>query len=154
VDSLWMIRHNIALSVGLGKASPLKRPLDRKIVLSASTKVVKFKNSKEEMLMSEENKAVIRKLYGEVMGKGNMAVADEIFSSDYVDHMPIMDTPDRAGLLKSVDAARRAFPDVKPRIIAEISEGDWIAIAVEADGGTHQDIYMGIPATGNHVTWT
>ncbi len=83
-----------------------------------------------------------------------MAVADEIFHSDYVDHMPIMETPDREGLLKSVEAARRAFPDVKPRIIAEIAEGEWVAIAVEVDGGTHQATYMGIEPTDNHVTWT
>jgi predicted ester cyclase len=104
--------------------------------------------------MSERNKQVIRRLYGEVMAKGNMAVADEIFALDYVDHMPIMDTPDRDGLLKSVDAARRAFPDVKPSIIAEISEGDWVAIAVTADGGEQKGAYMGIKPTGRRATWT
>lgn len=104
--------------------------------------------------MSEANKAVIRRLYEEVMGKGNMAVADEIFDPAFVDHMPIMETPDRDGLLKSVDAARGAFPDVKPRIIAEISEGDWVAIAVEVDAGTHQGPYMSISATGKPVTWS
>jgi predicted ester cyclase len=104
--------------------------------------------------MSEANKEVIRTLYGEVMAAGNAAIADEIFHPDYVDHMPIMETPDREGLLKSVEAARRAFPDVKPRIIAEIAEGDWVAIAVEADGGKHQAEYMGVPATGRPVTWT
>jgi predicted ester cyclase len=104
--------------------------------------------------MSEKNKAVIRRLYGEVMGKGDLAVGDEIFDPDYVDHMPIMETPNLAGLLKSVEAARRAFPDVKPRIVAEIAEGDWVAIAVEVDGGTHLATYMGIPASGRHVRWS
>lgn len=104
--------------------------------------------------MSEANKNIVRRLYAEVMGKGNMAVADEIFDPNYVDHMPIMGTPDRAGLLKSVDAARRAFPDVKPSIIAEISEGDWVTIAVAVDAGTHQGEYMGVPASGRPVTWT
>lgn len=104
--------------------------------------------------MSEQNKKVIRRLYSEVMGKGNVSVADEIFAADYIDHMPIMETPDRDGLLKSVEAARRAFPNVKPSIISEISEGEWVAIAVEVDGGTHEGTYMGIPATGKPVTWT
>lgn len=104
--------------------------------------------------MSEENKHVIRRLYSEVMGKGNMQVADKIFDPDYVDHMPIMDTPDREGLLQSVEAARRAFPEVIPSIIAEIAQGEWVAIAVFVDGGTHQGEYMGIPATGKPVTWT
>ncbi len=83
-----------------------------------------------------------------------MKVADEIFDPNYVDHMPIMVTPDREGLLKSVKAARSAFPDVKPSIIAEISEGDWVAIAVEADGGIQHGEYMGVPASGKPVTWT
>jgi len=104
--------------------------------------------------MSETNKEVIRRLYGEVMAKGNMAVADEIFAANYIDHMPIMETPDRDGLLKSVEAARRAFPDVTPSIIAEVAEGDWVAIAVTADGGTHQGEYMGVEPIGNHVSWT
>lgn len=88
------------------------------------------------------------------MGKGDMSIADEVFHADFVDHMPIMETPDRAGLLKSVDAARQAFPDVKPEIIAEIAEGEWVAIAVYADAGNHQGDYMGIAPTGRHVTWT
>lgn len=104
--------------------------------------------------MSERNKAVIRRLYSEVMGKGDMEVADEIFAPGYVDHMPIMETPDRQGLLKSVAAARRAFPDVEPKIIAEIAEGEWVAIAVDVDGGRHQGEYMGIAPTGSPVTWT
>lgn len=104
--------------------------------------------------MSERNKGVIRTLYREVMGKGRLEIADEIFSPEFIDHMPIMESPDRMGLLKCVQAARRAFPDVRPRIIAEISEGEWVAIAVKVDGGTHQDAYMGIPATDRPVSWT
>ncbi len=104
--------------------------------------------------MSEKNKRVIRRLYQEVMGRGNTAVADEIFANGFTDHMPIMESPDRAGLLKSVAAARKAFPEVKPRIIAELAEGDWVAIAVSVDGGTHQGPYMGIPPTGKPVSWT
>jgi predicted ester cyclase len=65
-----------------------------------------------------------------------------------------MDTPERDGLLKSIVAARRAFPDVRPSIIAEISEGEWVAVAVEADGGTQKGEYMGVPASGKPVTWT
>lgn len=101
----------------------------------------------------EANKAVIHRLYAEVMGKGNMAVADEIFDSNYVDHMPIMSSPNQDGLLESVEVTRIAFPDVVPKIIAEIAEGEWVAIAVEARG-THKGEYLGIPPTGKPVLWT
>lgn len=104
--------------------------------------------------VSEANKNVIRRLSEEVMGRGDLEAADEIFSPAYVDHMPIMETPDRAGLLKSVEAARRAFPDVNPQITAEVAEGDWVAIAVQVDAGTQQATYMGVPPTGRPVTWT
>ena len=65
-----------------------------------------------------------------------------------------MATPDRDGLLKSVEAARHAFPNVKPAIIAEISEGEWVAIAVSVDGGKHRGEYVGIPPGNEQVTWT
>lgn len=50
--------------------------------------------------------------------------------------MPIMETPGRAGLLESVEAARRAFPDVKPKIIAEIAGGEWVMIGSHDIDGT------------------
>ncbi|MCI0622060.1 MAG: ester cyclase [Acidobacteria bacterium] len=101
----------------------------------------------------EANKVVIRRLYSEVMGEGNMAAAEEIFDPNYVDHMPIMSSPNRDGLLESVEVTRIAFPDVAPRIIAEIAEEEWVAIAVEARG-THKGKYFGIAPTGKPVTWT
>lgn len=109
---------------------------------------------RDKKAMSGQNKEIIHRLYGEVMGNGNLEVAEEIFDADYVDHMPIMATPDLAGLLRSVEATRLAFPDVKPRIIAEISEGDWVAIAVAVDSGPQKGVYMGIEPKGRSVTWT
>jgi predicted ester cyclase len=88
------------------------------------------------------------------MAKGNLVVADELFDPDYVDHMPLLRTPDRDGLLRSVEAVRRAFPDARSRIVTEVAEDDWVAIAVEVDAGTHQGTYMGVPSTGKPVTWT
>ena len=104
--------------------------------------------------MSVQNRATIRRLYREILGEGNLAVADELFSPDFVDHMSIMDTPDRAGLLKAMMAARKAFPDLSYQVITEISDGHWIAIAVTVDGGAHQGTFMGLPPTGKPVTWT
>ena len=34
----------------------------------------------------EQNKALIRRFYEEVWGKGNVNVADEVFAADYVRH--------------------------------------------------------------------
>ncbi len=104
--------------------------------------------------MSEQNKAAVRRLYREVIGKGNVGVADEVISPDFVDHMSITETPDRAGLLKTMMAARKAFPDLRHRVMVEISDDHWIAMAVAVDGGAHQGTLMGVPPTGKPVTWT
>ena len=64
--------------------------------------------------MSVQNRAAVRRLYEEVLGKGNLAVADEVLAPDFVDHMPLVDTPDREGLLKAMMAARRAL--ARPRV--------------------------------------
>ena len=104
--------------------------------------------------MSEQNRAAVRRLYREVMGKGDLSVADEILSPNFVDHMSVMESSDRAGLLKAMLAARRAFPDLKYEVIEEISVDHWIAMAVSVDGGTHQGTFMGVPPTGKPVTWT
>lgn len=104
--------------------------------------------------MTESNEAVNRRLYADVMAKGAIELTDALFDPDFVDRMPSMETPDREGLLKSADAARRVFPDVEPRIIAEIGDREWVAIGVEVDAGKHQGEHMGVPATGRRVTWT
>ncbi len=71
--------------------------------------------------------------------------------------MPILETPDCDGLLKGTMAARRAFSGVRYKIIAEISNEHWVAMAVEADGGVHKGPFipfMGIPPTGKPVKCT
>lgn len=101
-----------------------------------------------------ENKDVVRRLYAEVMGESNWDAAGELFTDDYVDHMPIMETPDVAGLLTSVEAARLAFPDAEAAFTHEIAEEDLVAVSVAVDGGRHLGPYMGVPPTGRPVSWT
>ena len=104
--------------------------------------------------MSVQNRAAVRRLYEEVLGKGNLAVADEVLAPGFVDHMPLVETPDREGLLKAMMAARKAFPDLRYQVVAEISNEHWIATAVEVDGGVHRGSFMGVPPTGKPVRWT
>jgi len=104
--------------------------------------------------LEEQNKAVIRRLYEEVMGKSNWGVADALFHPDYVDHLPIMVTPDRDGLLESVEVARHGFPDATAEFVHEIAEGDYVTIHVKVDAGAHKGTYLGQPPSGRPVTWT
>ena len=104
--------------------------------------------------MSAQNRDAVRRLVREVMSNGNLAAGEEVLSPNLVDHMPILETPDRDGLLKAMMAARRAFSGVRYKVIAEISNEHWVAMAVEADGGVHKGPFMGIAPTGKPVKWT
>jgi predicted ester cyclase len=105
--------------------------------------------------MSEENKAIIRRVIDEVLnGQGNLDVADELFAPDYVGHNPASpeDTRGPEGVKEFASMFRSAFPDVHLSVEDQVAEGDkmvtrWIA------SGTHQGDLMGIASTGNRVSF-
>jgi steroid delta-isomerase-like uncharacterized protein len=100
---------------------------------------------------TEDNKALMRRSYGEVWAKGNLAVAKELVADSFVDHMPMPDQrPGRDGHNDAVLAIRGAFPDLQLSVEEILGEGDrmvgrWTMIA------THSGELMGIPATGKPV---
>lgn len=101
----------------------------------------------------ESNTALVKRLYTEVLAKGNMTVADEVLASSYVDHrLPFPDLPgNREGLKQAVSRVRAAFPDITPTVEDVVAAGDKVAVRATARG-THQKEFNGIPATGKQVT--
>jgi steroid delta-isomerase-like uncharacterized protein len=101
----------------------------------------------------EENKAIMDRL-GELWNTGNLAIADEIFGADFVNHDPNHPEVTNLESYKGYVAAIRAgFPDFHVTTEDLIAEGDkvagrWIITA------THQGELAGIPATGIEATWT
>lgn len=102
-------------------------------------------------MSTEDNKALVRRLYTEVMGKGNLTEADVLLSTQYVEHFPVP-TPGREGLKQLVMMVRSAFPDIHPTVEDAIAEGDKVAVRVVARG-THQNAFMGIAPSGKAVEW-
>jgi steroid delta-isomerase-like uncharacterized protein len=87
----------------------------------------------------------------EVFNKHNLAAAEELLSEDFVDHNPIPGTgPDKAGTIQGFQMLLDAFPDMKAEIDHMIAGGDRVAIHCTITA-THQDEYMGIPATGKSL---
>jgi predicted ester cyclase len=77
----------------------------------------------------EENKAIVRRWTEEGFGKGNLAVADEVVATDFVNHNPVAEQrPGREGLKQAVAMLRGAFPDLRVEIEDMIAEGDRVAI--------------------------
>ncbi len=102
-------------------------------------------------MSTEDNKALVLRLYAEVMGKGNMTEADELLSTQYVEHLPAP-TPGREGLKQLVMMVRSAFPDIHPTVEDAVAEGDRVAVRI-VTRGTHQNAFLGIPPSGKAVEW-
>jgi steroid delta-isomerase-like uncharacterized protein len=103
---------------------------------------------------AEENKALYRRWFEEVVTGGNLALADELLAPEYVLHFPGFPAPvDSEGHKQLVAMFRRAFPDWQETIDDVVAEEDKVVIRVTGRG-THQDEFQGIAPTGNRVVVT
>jgi len=99
----------------------------------------------------EENKAILRhKHEEELFNKGNLAVADEIISPDYVYHSVVGEIKGPEGVKQMVTTLRAAFPDIHFTIDDMVAEGDDVAVRYTWTG-THRGEYMGIAPTGKQI---
>lgn len=105
-------------------------------------------------MSTDENKALIRRFNEEAWNKGNLAIIDEVFASNWVGHdlapgLP----PDREGLKQMAGAFRAAFSNIRTSVDDEIAEGDKVAWRWTFKG-SHTGEFMGIPPTGKEITLT
>jgi len=100
---------------------------------------------------TEENKALVRHFVEEFLNKRNVAIVDELFAEDFVNHQGgLGPTGDRESLKQLVGALLVAFPDMRFEIEQLLAEGDKVFLHV-IGRGTHTGEFMGIPATGRSV---
>jgi steroid delta-isomerase-like uncharacterized protein len=108
---------------------------------------------KGEPLMSENNKAIVRRLFAELWNNGNLSVAGELFAPNYEDHDP--STPDFGrgpdSEKKRASLYRTAFPDLHLTIEDLIAEGETV-MARWSCRGTHKGDLNGIAPTGKQFT--
>ena len=103
---------------------------------------------------TEANKALAVRIGEEVWNQGNLAVADEIFATDFVYHDPSRpDVTDLESYKGWVVENRTAFPDFHVETHYMVAEGDKVA-ACWTVTGTHLGELMGIPPTGKQGTVT
>ena len=102
--------------------------------------------------MSEENKTIVRRLFEELWNKGNLSVADNLFTPNYDHHDP--STPDFGrgpeSEKKRATLYRTAFPDVRLTIEDIIAEGETVMTRWSCRG-THKGDLRGIAPTGKQV---
>jgi steroid delta-isomerase-like uncharacterized protein len=104
---------------------------------------------KKENYMSEQNKAIVRRLVEELWNKGNLSLADELFAPTYTHHDA--STPDVGrgpeGEKKRVTLYRTAFPDLRLTVEDMIAEGETV-VARWSCRGAHRGDLSGIAPTG------
>jgi len=105
-------------------------------------------------LSEDENKALVRRFYDEVWSKGNVDVAEELFSDDYERHdFRAGNPPGPEGQKQIARAFRAAFPDLTFDIDFLIADGDFVAGRWTASG-THLGPWAGVEPTGKPMRFS
>ena len=102
-------------------------------------------------MSTEQNKTIVRRIFDEIVNKGNLGVADELLAADYVNHDFPAPAPGAEGFKLVTTMFRSAFPDIVVTLEDEFAEGDKV-VTRGVFAGTHTGEFMGIPATRRKVT--
>jgi steroid delta-isomerase-like uncharacterized protein len=104
-------------------------------------------------MSTEENKAIVCRFFDEGPSKGNLSIADELLSPDFVIHTPLPSSSGIEGINEIITTCRAAFEHLNVTIEDMIAEGENVAARFTAHG-IHKGDFMGLPATGRPITMT
>ena len=99
-----------------------------------------------------ENKKIILRSEVELWSKGDLAVADQLYSPEFVCHFVLgPEWKGLPGIKNAVSSHRTSFPDWKEKVDDIVAEGDRVAIRITSSG-TQLGEFAGIAPTGRTVT--
>lgn len=101
-------------------------------------------------MSTEQNKALVRRLFEEGVNQNKMSAADEIIAPNYVNHDFPAPAPGLEGFKMVVGMFRAAFPDIRITLEDSLAEGDKVMTRGHFTG-THQGAFMGVPPTGKKM---
>ena len=106
-------------------------------------------------MSTEQNKSIVRRWIEQGWNQGNLAVVNELYAADVVQHDPSSPVPvtSAEALRQYVAAFKSALPDLHFSVDDLLAEGDKVMWCFTSRG-THQGPLMGIPATGRTATVT
>jgi len=104
---------------------------------------------------TEQNKSIVRRWVEEGWNTGNVAVIDQVYAPDFVQHEPSPPVPvnSAADLKQYVGMFCTALPDLHFSIDDLIAEGDKVTWRFTSHG-TQKGALMGIPPTGKTLDVT
>src|SRR4051812_47372794 len=102
-------------------------------------------------MSAETNKQLVQHTFAALLTSGDLTIADELVSTDFVNHDAPAHVPGGPeGLRQMAVMLRTAFPDLHFETKEVIGEGDWVA-ARTILRGTHNGPFFGIAPTGRQV---
>jgi steroid delta-isomerase-like uncharacterized protein len=110
----------------------------------------------KELIMSEQNKALSKRIIEEVLNQGKLQLIEELVAANAVVNDPSVPggkITGRAGVRQYFEMYLAAFPDLHFTINDQIAEGDKVVTRYTATG-THKGALMGIAPTGKRATVT
>jgi steroid delta-isomerase-like uncharacterized protein len=108
----------------MGRPIPVQRVPDAVAVRLGGAKVE-----------ASENKAIVRRLYGEAFNRGDLVAFEEIVAPDFKNHGPsASDRQGRGAYWEAISKLRSALPDLDIRINDQLAEGDKVATRVTVHG--------------------
>jgi len=103
----------------------------------------------------DENKAVAKKLFGEVFNNRRVELVDELVADDFVDHNRIIFAQPEGpgGVAEGIRMLLAAFPDMSAAIERLVGEEDCVVAKVRM-AGTNTGPYPRVPEpTGRYAEW-
>jgi steroid delta-isomerase-like uncharacterized protein len=105
-------------------------------------------------MSTEENKAIVRRWFEEVINQQRVDRAGELVTQDYVDHGALPgQAPGLEGAKQKWAMYIAAVPDLHGTVEDMLAEGDEVAARWTAEG-THQGELLGVPATGKRFRFS
>lgn len=103
-------------------------------------------------MSGQDNKAIVRRYYDEVLNQRKLNVLDELAVEDYVEHDPFPGQGNgRSDLNARVELILGAFNPYRFAVEDVIGEADKVVVRWTATG-THSGDFMGIPSTARKFT--
>jgi predicted ester cyclase len=102
-------------------------------------------------MSTEENKALLRRLFEEGLNQNKPGVFDELIAPDFVIYdSPLGTVRGPEGFRQLVETFRKAFPDIHVTFEQDFADGDYV-IHRGYVTATHKGEFLGIPPTGKPV---
>ena len=107
-------------------------------------------------MSTEENKAVVRRWFDEVLSRGDLDALDSICAECHPQFAVVRGVMEPAplgmsGLKSLITGLRSAFPELQATVEEQIAEGDKVVTRVTIRG-TQEGEFLGMPATGRSFT--